>query len=330
MLLPCCGSDSFVIGSFEDQGVGPLIYGQENRTNFVFVPNGAGGFVFVLKMKSPRLPSAVILYSTGAQVVQLDDREPFESPIITIKSDYVAQRDNEFTYVARCINGAHSHREVSQVVTLDASSPFGNASIQGDGLYSGPPVFSHFDSRGFLQKEANVYQVSHSEPERIDPSGNRLDLSGIRVEFTNEALYNSMFGRAEVRLLDHLNDYKVGEVVNDGLGGYRKFSGVILRNAPRGQSPYYSMGLSAQYAVDRRNLLMKPLSEKGPLDFVSSSIYLPSGLGKVGEFYRFLVCFYELNLTGDYLYFPVTLSRSHEHFGTCPNGDYCMAIGEGR
>lgn len=331
LLLPCCASSSFPIGSFEDQAIGPLFFGQDdNRTLFTFVPNGAGGFVFVLKMMSPRLSSSVTLYSSGAHIVQLEDRETFDSPIIPIPSKYIAQRDNTFTYVARCLNGRNAHREVAQVVTLDAASPFGNSSIAGDGVYSGPAVFSQFDSMGTLRKYSNVYKVSHRDVDRVDPIGNRLDLSSIRIEYKNPAMYNSMCGKAEVRLLDHTDDFRVGTIFANGAEKYRRFDGVIKYNAPRGQSPFFTMALKTKYALDRRNLTMKPLAEKNGNDGIADSIYLPTGLGKVNEIYRFLVCFYEMNCTGDYLYFVVSLSRSREHFGTCPLGDYCLEIGAGR
>jgi hypothetical protein len=211
--------------------------------------------------------------------------------------------------------------------TIDAVSATGKNDCSGSGTLSTRNQYAYFDSNRQLLSCGAEYGYRAPAGPLYNPTYNRLELSDLWFHYENPAI-SGVGGNLSLRLYDHLDEFPIGTLVSSGGSSYRSFPIKFVPNT-LGKTTYYRWTLmgSLNYAVDRRNLRMKPAGEMGPNDFLDSHIYLPAGIGQVGSPYHFKVCLYEMGRAHDFLDFPFTIVRTKEHFGDCVHSDYCVIVG---
>jgi hypothetical protein len=211
--------------------------------------------------------------------------------------------------------------------TIDAIHATGVYPASGEGGMKSGNQYVYFDSAKHLLSCGSEYAWSLPSGTQYNPVYNTVDYSAIWIHYVNPA-FQSFGGDLTLRLYDHLDEFEVGTLVNTGQTRYRSFP---VRFTPNklGNTAYYQWTIMGNetYAVDRRNLHMKPLEEAGPNDFTSTNVYLPTGLAQVGVPYHFRLCLNEMGSAGDFILVNLTVERTKEHFGDCVHSDYCVVVG---
>lgn len=230
-----------------------------------------------------------------------------------IDKSYIAKRGNKLTVKATTPQGAGKYWSsyIQDSVFLN-SEPLEIEAAIGDKTYSSGNRFLVFDEEGYMYSSSCSYCFEGLKNEQLELEADYLVFFDGKLNYS-DPYGNSFPGEAELRLYSLTEDFEIGLLYENQ---YRYFS---LLEETEGEETSFS--LEEVGYIDRRNLYMHKSVPNKFFTYPADKLFIPTGLGRVGEIYEFKLVISNPD-TGDNFVYPIDFSRSIEKMGNGLDSEY--------